>query len=129
MFVPPVKWREMPATAQWGIALWVLAWACLLGDFYLLTHDPGWVGKLVIAVGLLAYFLLSGQNWARMIALMAGGMAILFSAVLVYAMRNDTIALLISAASLVLFGMSISYLFAKTTSRFFKVSDEKEPKE
>lgn len=129
MSLKPVNFYDMPKVTQRGIQSWILGWVCLLVNFYWLTGDTGWVGKLAIAVGLLTYFLLTAQNWSRMIGLMASAMAILFSAILVYAMREELWHLLFSAAGLVLFGLTIHYLLNKTTAAFFKSQSKQETKE
>lgn len=131
MLFKPVSFYDMPKTAQKGIVFWVLGWVCLLADFYWLTQGEGtdWIFKLVIAVGLLTYFLLTAQNWSRMISLMASAMAVLFSAILVYAKRDELWFLLLSSVSLILFGLTIHFLFNKATAAFFKSQSRQETKE
>ena len=129
MSLRPVNLNEMPKTAQAGIAFWLLSWVCLLADFYVLTEDTGWIGKLAIAVGLLTFFLVTAQNWARMIGLMASAMAMLFCAILVYAMRGHLSLFLLSAASLILFGITVFFLLNKKTASFYKAHSKQETKE
>jgi hypothetical protein len=119
----------MPADAKKGIIFWLFAWVCLLTDFYILTADRGWVAKLAVAVVLLTYFMLTAQNWSRMIGLMASAMAVFFSAILMYAMRDEPYLLFLSAASLILFCLSLYFLFNKTTAQFFKSHSSSETKE
>ena len=131
MFLKPVIFNEMPKVAQRGIIFWVLGWVCLLANFYWLTNGQGmdWIYKIVIAVGLLTYFLLTGQNWSRMISLMACAMAIFFSGILVIDKLNEFLPLAISATGLVLFGLAILFLLNKITAAFFKDRSRQETKE
>lgn len=129
MPLKPVNIYDMPKAAQRGITFWILAWVCLLANFYWLTGDKGWVSKLAIAVGLLTYFLFAAQNWSRMISLMASAMAVFFSAILAYAMREELGPLMLSVAGLILFGLTINYLINKTTAAFFKAQSKPEIKE
>ena len=131
MFLKPVIYGEMPKTAQRGIVFWILGWVFLLANFYWLTEGKGtdWIFKLVIAVGLLTYFLLTAQNWSRMICLMACAMAMLFSGILVYAKLDEFRPLLITATGLVLFGLAAHFLLSKATTAFFKAQSRQDTKE
>ena len=121
--------EQMPVTAKKAIAFWLLGWGCLLTDYYLWTADKSWLGKMAIAIGLLTFFMLRAQNWSRMIGMMASAMALLFSAILVYAVRHQTLLLIFSAASLIAFTLSLHFLISKPTARFFKSHSSSDPKE
>jgi hypothetical protein len=116
-------WRTMPITARLGVALWAVAWLFFLIDIYRLTQgDLGSVGKFAAAVSLLFIFLLRGQNWARMIALMANAMSILFLSfmIYIYLMKADSIAMALTVFAIALFGTSIYFLCLRESSGFFK---------
>ncbi len=131
MQLKPINFYDMPKPTQRGIVFWLLGWSCLLANFYWLTEGKGtdWILKILIAVGLLTYFLLTGQNWSRMIGLMACAMAILFSAILVYAKIQEFWPFLLSAAGLILFGLTIHFMLNRATAAFFKAHSKQETKE
>ena len=131
MPLKPISFYDMPKSAQRGITFWLLGWTCLLSNFYWLTEGEGtdWIVKIVIAVGLLTYFLLTAQNWSRMIGLMSCAMAILFSAILVYAKKEEFWPFLLSATGLILFGLTIHFMLNKSTAAFFKSQSKQETKE
>lgn len=111
--------RNMPDAAKWGVILWAAAWLHFLIHIYRLTQDRGWVSKSAVAVGLLIIFLLRGQNWARVIALMAGAMAILFLSFLAYLVRGGGETAL-SLLGVVIFGLAVYLLSLRSTADYFK---------
>jgi hypothetical protein len=120
-----VSVRNMPVTASWGVIVWTAAWINFLIHIYRLTQDSGWVGKSAVAVGLLIIFLLRGQNWARVIALMAGAMAILFLSFLAYLVRGtgETALAVFGAA---IFGLAVYLLALRSTADYFKTMSKAE---
>ena len=111
--------RNMPVAAKWGIILWTAAWLNFLIHIYRLTQDGGWVGKSAVAVGLLIIFLLRGQNWARMIALMAGALSILFLSFLAYIMRGG-VETALAVLGMAIFGLAVYFLSLRSTADYFK---------
>lgn len=122
MSKPYIAWHAMPSAAKLGVALWAMAWFFFLINIYRLTQDSPWVAKISIAVILLCFFLLRGQNWARIIALMAGAMATLFLFFLgyAYAARADFAETAVVAVSSLVFIAGIYFLLRRVTADFFK---------
>jgi hypothetical protein len=112
--------RNMPLKARWAVGIWAVAWVNFLHHIYRLTHDGGWVAKSAVAVALLTFFLLRGQNWSRMIALMAAGMAILFLSFLAYILRGVALEAALSLFGMMMFGVAAYLLFHPETAGFFK---------
>ncbi len=122
--LPMDKIKNMPLSAKTGIALWLASWIWFLGAYYFLIKDVDDVLKFSIAVILLAVFMLQFRNWARMLAMMANAMGILFSS---YYYFGGFV--MIAAVNVLLFGAAIYYLVIPTTAQFFKVDSPKSGKE
>jgi glucan phosphoethanolaminetransferase (alkaline phosphatase superfamily) len=116
------QWRTIPVTVAVGILLWLLSWVGFLAIINMLFSDVAKdIRNLAIAVALLIFFLLRASNWARMIAVMANALAIVFLVFLVVALSTvsgSQTAVLV--ADLVLFAAATYFLFRTATARFFK---------
>jgi hypothetical protein len=113
-----ISWHGMPPEARWGIVLWTAAWISFLFHYYGLTHDGGSIAKIAVAVGLLLFFLLKGQNWARMIALMAGALSILFLSFLAYI--SQAVHSVSPLVIIAMFAFAMYFLTRRTTADYFK---------
>ena len=115
------QWRTVPVTAALAIGAWVLSWTWFLLYIYILTQDLVWIRNLAIAIVLLSIFILRANNWARMIALMANAMAILFLGFLAFVFFTTNLKdFFIVAANMVLFVLAIYFFYVPATAQFFK---------
>jgi hypothetical protein len=114
------QWRKMPLSAALGIGLWVISWTWFLFYIYFITKDTDWIYRLAIAMVLLAVFILRASNWARMIAIMSNVMAILFLAVLAYALSTkNSLHFIIVVGNAIAFIFASYFLFVSDTAAFF----------
>ena len=126
---PTDRPTAFPHAAILAMGIWCLSWAAFLGHIYLLTHDTTWIAKVLIAAAIIAFFLARGRNWARIIALMANAMAILFLLFLAYAfLHGHGLDLMITGANLLLFGIATYCLSSKGIRSFFLAQRESEAK-
>ena len=122
---PCPQWASMPRTAKIGIGLWLASWTLFLLFIGMLIHDSNWILKLAVAAGILTYCLLAAYNWARMIAMMANLMSIVFLAILAVAFSSQNATkLFVVVGNLVLYGFSTYYLFIGPTAQFFKIQSQ-----
>lgn len=124
MLFPMEKIKNMPFSAKTGIALWIACWVWFLGAYNYVTKDAENVFKFAIAVGLLAVFMLQIRNWARMLAMMANTLGILFS---YYYFHQGFVK--IAVVNIILCGAAIYYLIIPKTAQFFKANSPPGAKE
>ena len=125
MPIPLPQWASMPRTAKVGIVLWLASWTLFLLFIGILIHDSNWILKLAVAAGILTYCLLAAYNWARMIAMMANLLAIVFLAILAVAFSSQHINyLLIAVGNLIAYGLCTYYLFIGSTAVFYKIQSQ-----
>jgi hypothetical protein len=112
----------MPASAALGMLLWLAGWTWFLVHYYIITQDNTFTVRTAAALALLAFFLVRVNNWARMIALMANAMAILFLSAwaFIHFQSSGIAGLVVNAANLVILLAASYYLLIAPTTRFFK---------
>jgi hypothetical protein len=125
-----IAWRTMPFTAKLGVSFWGAAWIYFLLHIFRLSLTQGgdWAleGKLAIAVCLLLFFLLRGQNWARMIALMSSALSVLFLSFLTYIhlAQANRVETALAFLGIVIFGFAVYYLTLHETADYFKTTSK-----
>lgn len=113
--------KNMPYAGKVGVTLWAVSWIWMISTYYYLTHDDNWTMKLAVAALILCVFLLQGQNWARMISVLANVMGIFLSGYFFIAGFS-----LIATVDVMLFGGAIGFLMLPSTSQYFKSQNQRQ---
>lgn len=120
MLIPLPELDTMPRPVRLAILLTFSGWGCFLLATYLF-YDPNAVFKFAVAGGIICYYLYHRKRWARAIAMLAsvfivfygGFFAVLFAG-------RDVLAMVLSAANVVIFASAFYFLLLPETNRHFK---------
>ncbi len=114
------EFRTRPGTVQAAIIATVSGWCWFLYSTYAF-YDPDSVFKFTIAAGILCTFLIMEKNWARVIAMLASVIIMLYCGFFTFLfVDKHTTAMLVSAVNVGLSAAAFCFLIHPLTAAYFK---------
>jgi intracellular septation protein A len=84
-------------------------------------YDADSFFKFMVAGGIVCYYLYKGRRWARVMAMLSSVFIVLYGGFFTFLFAGQNpIAMVVSAANVVIFAASFYYLAIPETGRFFK---------